>query len=115
MNNNTFIEFSPRDKHFQSFHELATRMNGCTSLAIIQYRPIADGIINGMITDRHEVDLILDYMLDFCFNDEMLAMYKQVCRAIINDYPDIVADHIDMYRKMWDNDEGEGHGNAYGG
>jgi hypothetical protein len=87
-----------------TFDELAARMNDCTRFAVVQYRPIADDIINGTITDRHEIDLVMDYMLDFCFNDEILAMYKQVCRAIFNDYPDIVAEHIDMYREMWNSD-----------
>jgi hypothetical protein len=95
------------ETHFQEIYAIAAQMNDCASLAVTQYEPIADDIINGVITDPHEIDLQMDYMCDFCFNDEMLLLFKKVCRAILYKHPDIVVSHINQYRKLWDSDVAE--------
>jgi len=73
----------------------------------VAYRPIALDIINGKTTDRHEIELALDYMLDFCGNSKMLNLYKQVCRSLMDKHPDIVYDAVMGYKNMYD-DEIEG-------
>jgi hypothetical protein len=95
-----------KPEDFQQFADgIAELLKGRDSLAqmaVEQYKPIADDIISGRLTDSHQIDLTLDWMCDFCFNDNMLKLYKAVLRSILQNHPEIVASHIQQYREMWD-------------
>jgi hypothetical protein len=43
-------------------------------------------------------------MLDFCFDDEMLVLYKNLCRYYFNIDPAATASYVHFYREMWENE-----------
>jgi hypothetical protein len=45
--------------------------------------------------------------LDFCATDEILELYKKVCRRFFDKYPKSIADYILIYREMYETDEDE--------
>ena len=57
---------------------------------------------NVAVTDEQEIAFILDGMLDFCQFDEMLLLFKRVCRGLYLKHPGLVHDYILYYREMWD-------------
>jgi hypothetical protein len=97
-----------KPEDFQQFAEgIAELLKGRDALAqmaVAQYKPIAEDIISGKMTDSHQIDITLDWMCDYCFNDDMLKLYKAVCRAILQKYPEIAVSHVYQYRDMWDED-----------
>lgn len=44
----------------------------------------------------------MDGMLDFCQFDEMLQLFKRLCRGLYLKYPELVKDYILYYREMWE-------------
>ncbi|MBN1106451.1 MAG: hypothetical protein JXL84_23810, partial [Deltaproteobacteria bacterium] len=46
----------------------------------------------------------LDGMLDFCFDDEMLVLYKKLYRYYLNIDPEATASYVHFYREMWGNE-----------
>jgi len=85
-----------------AFISIADSLNGIWEQGFAAYQPIALQIINGEITDRNEIELTLDYMLDFCGNSKMLTLYKQVCRSLVDEYPDIIYNAVMGYKEMYD-------------
>ncbi|MDR0500029.1 MAG: hypothetical protein LBG97_02120, partial [Coriobacteriales bacterium] len=55
-------------------HEIGTLFQDNARLGLTHYRPIAMQIINGEISDPKEIELTLDYMLDYCYDDKVLAL-----------------------------------------
>lgn len=49
-----------------------------------------------------EVEWLLTWMLDFAGDERMLKLYKRVCRAYWQSYPETVAYYIMEYRKWYD-------------
>jgi hypothetical protein len=49
----------------------------------------------------------MEYMLDFCFDDQVLDIYKSVCRSLIYKYPALVQDLVYAYRDTWDTEDDE--------
>ena len=41
-------------------------------------------------------------MLDFCGDDAVLGLFKEVCRNYFNIYPEMIAYQINAYREIWD-------------
>jgi len=72
--------------------------------------------VEGMSPTEHEFDLagelskphfifvksLLDGMLDFCFDDEMLRLYKKLCRYYFKIDPEVTVSYVYEYCEMWD-------------
>ena len=78
--------------------------------AFEQYEPLVKNIIASQNKDVKHISLTLDYMLDFCFDDKMLLLYRRLCRYLLNIDPEATASYIQAYREMWD-EKGENFGN----
>ena len=61
-------------------------------------------IIRERCRDANSIDLLLDSMLSFCFDDQILTLYKKLCRYYFTIDPGATANHIYAYRDMWDDD-----------
>lgn len=82
--------------------EMAEKMIELSEMAVFQYRPIVECILCEEITDVMEIERIMDGMLDFCQFDNMLSLFKELCRGLYSKYPVLVHDYILYYREMWD-------------
>ncbi len=89
-------------------HEIGMMFQSAAQSGISYYRPIANQILSGQITDPNEIEHILDYMLDYCYDTEMLSMYKSVCRFLYYKHPELVYNAVMNYRNVWDSDEDTG-------
>jgi len=73
-----------------------------TKQAVDIYKLEVDEIIRSKTTNDNKIQLTLDYMLSFCFDDQMLLLYKKLCRYYWDLNPQATADYINYYREMWD-------------
>ena len=82
--------------------KMAEQLKALSNVVVLQYTNIVNDILDEKITDEQEIACILDGMLDFCYFNEMLLLYKQVCRGLYLKHPGLVHDYILYYREMWD-------------
>ena len=61
-----------------------------------------DGIIQRKRKDTQQIEWLLSCMLDFCFDDSILALFKKLCRYYYAIDPAATASYVYMYRDMWD-------------
>jgi len=66
------------------------------------YSAEVDAILKAQSRDSRRIERCLDGMLDFCFDDEMLALYKELCRYYFNIDPEATVFYVHAYRDMWD-------------
>ena len=83
--------------------KLAIQIERMNELAYIQYKPIAYDLC-GRIAPISEVEHTLDKMLDFCGCDEVLKLFKAICKHYYEIYPEMIACEINSYREFWDNE-----------
>jgi len=74
-----------------------------------QYEIEVDEVIREQSLNRKRIEHLLDGMLDFCFDDGMLALYKKLCRYYCSVSPDATVSYIYAYRDLWDTEQ-EGQG-----
>ena len=65
---------------FQSISELAGSAQKLAQDAVRQYSAEVETILKTRIYDSRRIERCLDGMLDFCFDDEVLVLYKKLCR-----------------------------------
>ena len=74
------------------------------------YAALVNSIIASQTTDVNHISHTLDYMLGFCFDDQMLLLYRRLCRYLYDIDKETTASYINAYREMWD-ENGENFGN----
>lgn len=72
--------------------------------ALSEYSVLVENIIVSKTTDQNRIKHTLDGILDFCFDADMLLLFKKLCRYYFSINPQTTAFYINTYREMWDND-----------
>ena len=80
---------------------LIRQLHGLNDQAVAAYAPLVDDICSRKATEK-EVEWLLTWMLDFADDERMLKLYKRVCRAYWQTYPEAVAFYIMEYRKCYE-------------
>ena len=63
---------------------------------------LSDQICNDPLADQNEVEKMLDSLLGYCYDDRILDLYKKVCKTFYSKYPNMIAEHILMYKDMYE-------------
>jgi hypothetical protein len=92
------------NQDFTEIKELAKKADELAVLANRQFTIELNTIVEGRIKDQKTIENLLDRMLDFAFNDDVLLLYKKLCRYYLPINPEATVSYIDAYRDLWDND-----------
>jgi hypothetical protein len=92
-----------KDALLASILPLVREQQRLARLAEQQYSAEADAIIRGESRDANRIERLLDGMLGFCFDGDMLRLYKRLCRYYFGINPQATAFYVHAYREMWDN------------
>ncbi|SPD73301.1 hypothetical protein PITCH_A180003 [uncultured Desulfobacterium sp.] len=87
--------------------ELARYGQKLAHQAVGQYSVELDAILKTRSRDPRRIERCLDGMLDFCFDDRMLVLYKKLCRYYFDIDPEATVFYVNSYREMWDEQEGD--------
>ena len=66
----------------KNVREVVERINDLRDLAYAQYLPAVDEVLAGRITDKNQIEHILDGILDFGDDPRFLNLFKRLCRHI---------------------------------
>jgi len=76
--------------------------------AFVRYSALVDAVLQDEITDKSQLEQIMDWLLDFCDEIRFLDLYKKLCRHIYYRHPQLVGEHVAMYRVLFEDPEGDG-------
>ena len=88
----------------EEIKELAKGINLLAKQAVPLYSGLVDDIISSQSVDQNHIEHTLDWMLDFCFDADMLLLYKKLCRYYYYINPQATVDYVNFYREMWDSE-----------
>jgi hypothetical protein len=92
----------PTNELVQAIGELARAHQQITHQAKQQYSFEVDTILRDQCREPRHIERLLDGMLDFCFDDGMLRLYKKLCRYYFKIDPVATTSYVYAYREMWD-------------
>jgi len=95
------VRFKVGDSCDATVCSIARQMKELTKIAYEQYAEIANAIITEHITKENDIARQLDYMLDFCHDDECHRLYDGILDCIENKYPETAAFYRSGYNDMW--------------
>lgn len=89
----------------QTIRKIAVAQQQIAHKAKQQYSFEVESILRDQCRDPRRIERLLDGMLDFCFDDEMLCIYKKLCRYYFKIDPKATVSYVNAYREMWDEEE----------
>ena len=87
---------------FSDIKAIVKQFSNLANEALKVYTPIVNEIIEKQNQDENHIQRTLDYLLDFCFDEKMLTLYRRLCRYYWDINPHATANYIDYYREMYD-------------
>ena len=95
------------DTLVQNISGLLSDVQRLARQAHAEYSPEVDAVIQEQSRNPERIERLFDGILDFCFDPQMLRLYKKLCRYYFAMDPDATVLYINFYRDMWDGDEKE--------
>jgi hypothetical protein len=93
----------------KELHDLAKSLVNLQKEAVKQtlnyWKPEAEKIIISESKDIDRIEHTLDALCEVAFDDEVLKVFKSLCRYYYSIDPLATAEHVNIYREMWDNEE----------
>ncbi len=96
------------DADLQPFRNLAAAQQRLAREAERSCELELDAIIQTRCRDPRHIEKVLDRMLGFCFDADVLLLFKRLCRYYFEIDPMATAEYIRIYRDMWDEDREPG-------
>ena len=87
---------------FSDINAIVGQFSNLANEALRVYKPIVNEIIEKKNRDENHIQRTLDYLLDFCFDEKLLTLYRRLCRYYWDINPHATANYIDYYREMYD-------------
>ncbi|MEA3495093.1 MAG: hypothetical protein U9R42_03560 [Bacteroidota bacterium] len=72
---------------------------------LLFWKPKAEQIIRTKSRDINEIEHTLDALCEVAFDDEVLALFKRLCRYYYYIDQQATIQQIQFYREMWDNND----------
>ena len=68
------------------------------------YTPIVDEICARKNVSRKELESLLDWLVSSCISDDVIELFKKVCRHFYYQYPKMITDYVLAYRELYVDD-----------
>lgn len=85
--------------------ELLTQLEEQKKLIYVHFEQLVSQIIFEKITDQREIESVMDRLIDFGDDDRFRSLYKRLCRYVYNFYPQMVGEHIHIFRLQFGRDD----------
>ena len=64
------------------------------------YAKRTDDVLSGKQTNISNIELLMDYLVDFCFDPRFVFLYKRICKYLLPKYPKLVCEHIAIIKQL---------------
>lgn len=68
------------------------------------YTPIVDEICARKNVSRKELESLLDWLVSSCISDDVIELFKKVCRHFYYQYPKMITDYVLAYKELYVDD-----------
>ncbi len=88
---------SRKDDLVKRIKTLAKDTQKLARVAVQQYTAEVEAILRAQSRDSSRIERCLDGMIDFCFDDEMLVLYKKLCCYYYEIDTDAAVSYVHIY------------------
>ena len=90
---------------FQGIAAAVKELQALKKTAYQQYSLLVDAVVNNHLTDQQEIERLMDGLADFGDDVEFLELYRKLCRHVYYTYPEMVGEHVSLFRALFMSNE----------
>lgn len=93
------------DECKHAMEELRNIVEGISKLqdtAYAHYSLLVEQVLKDQITDEQQLEQIMDGLCDFCDEIRFIDLYQSLCRHIYYQYPQLVGEHVALFRALFE-------------
>lgn len=68
----------------------------------LRYQMLVNAVLSNKLTSEKEIETLMDGLLDFCDDESFFALYKNLCRHVYNQHPELVGEHVNIFRLQFE-------------
>ena len=87
---------------WDELHELLVRFEAEKAQIFVHYQNLVAATLEKEITSEREIEALMDGRLVFCDDEKFLALYKKLCRHVYYQYPQLVGEHVNLFRLQFE-------------
>jgi len=92
------------EEFFNTISSLAKAHQALGQRAFIEFKTSVNQIISTNNQDSQTIESLLDHMLSFCFDEDVLLLYRRLCKHYFPIDPQSTVYYINAYREMFEED-----------
>jgi len=89
---------------FQNIKLIAESISLLNEQAYTLYLPMVEELIHSNSKDEHQIEFLLDRIIEIAFTEKGLILYKKLCRYYWDINQEATADFINYYRERWESE-----------
>lgn len=93
------------DSLFETISKVVDSRKKLTNQALEILEPECNDIIQYKCCNKQTIERLLDRLLDFCFDDRILHLYRKLCRYYYHIDAEATVGYVNAYREMWDDEK----------
>ena len=86
----------------ESIKTIAEKLRELSTKAIHHLENEVHSLIHNAENDEQQIENLLDELLNYCYDEKVLMLFKELCRYYLALNPEAVASYVQFYREMWD-------------
>jgi hypothetical protein len=94
-----------QDEIINDLRKIAEQIQVLSAQAFAAYAPEVDLVIQSKCKDCNRIEYLLDHLLDFAGDKQVLNLFRKLCRYYLSINPQAVADYVRFYREQYDEDD----------
>lgn len=87
---------------FESISKFVDSRKKLANQALECLEPECDNVMQSNCCDEQKIERLLDCLLDFCFDEKILYLYRKLCRYYYEIDVAATVQYVNYYREMWD-------------
>lgn len=85
----------------EEIQSIIEKISSLRDTAFERFSALTEDVTENRITDIQKIEWIMDCLGDFLDEDRFIALYRKICKHIYFNYPEIVGEHISLYKAIW--------------
>ena len=70
-----------------------------------QYSRTVELVIAGEITEKADIEKVLDSLLDFGDDERFYELFRKLCQHVYTKHPDTAVEYVNIFRMMFGDDD----------
>lgn len=88
----------------KTLDEIVKQVRNLNQQILAVYTPLVEEICLGKNVSKKDLENLLDWLVSSCISDDVVELFKKVCRHFYYQYTEVITDYVLIYKELYEDD-----------